>query len=151
MKKRKTAELKAVITVEMSYLVPIVLFLFMLVVYTVFYYHDKNILIGAAGETAVVGAQLERKRGEDEGVNLESIYQDRIRGKLLLFSAPQVSVNHSRQWVEVEAYASKGRMSVRVVQKTAVSGPEEKIRKKRLFNHFVEPDTEKEEVQEEAE
>lgn len=48
---------RGVITVEMSYLIPIVLIIFLLVVYTVFYYHDKNILIGAASETAVTGAQ----------------------------------------------------------------------------------------------
>lgn len=151
MKKSKTAGLKAVVTVEMSYLIPVVLFLFMLVVYTVFYYHDKNILIGAASETAVVGAQMERKEGKEEKVDLESVYQDRIRGKLLLFSAPQVSVNYSRQWVEVEAYAGKGRMAVRVTQKTAVPEPEKKIREKRLFHRVVESGTENEEIQEVAE
>ena len=53
-----------VITVEMSYLIPIILALFLTVIYTTFYYHDKIILFGAAGETAAVGAEMERMPDE---------------------------------------------------------------------------------------
>ena len=77
--------LKGVITVELSYLLPMILMIFLMVVYVTFYYHDKNILIGAASETAVVGAQLERKPDENGKTDLSGFYQERIRGKLILF------------------------------------------------------------------
>ena len=47
----KGTMVQGVITVEMAYIIPIIFILFATIVYTVFFYHDKNILIGAAGET----------------------------------------------------------------------------------------------------
>ena len=40
--------------VEMAYIMPLFLSMFVLVIHTVFYFHDKVILTGAACETAVV-------------------------------------------------------------------------------------------------
>ena len=51
-------------TVEMSFLMPMVLFLIMGCILTAFYYHDKNILSGAAYETAVVGSTRREKKME---------------------------------------------------------------------------------------
>lgn len=45
----KGTMVQGVITVEMAYIIPIIFILFATIVYTVFFYHDKNILIGAAG------------------------------------------------------------------------------------------------------
>lgn len=53
---KKYQEVQGVITVEMAYLMPIIFMVFVLIVYTSFYYHDKQILIGAAAETTAVGA-----------------------------------------------------------------------------------------------
>ena len=55
-------------TIEMSFLMPIILFLIMNCILVVFYYHDKNVLAGAAYETAVVGSTKAR---EKEGVKEE--------------------------------------------------------------------------------
>lgn len=56
-------------TVEMSFLMPIILFLIMGCILSVFYYHDKIILSGAAYETAVVGVQ---RRGRRRGSKKEN-------------------------------------------------------------------------------
>ena len=69
-----TNGLRGSVTVEMAYILPTVIMIFLLIVYTVFYYHDKNILNAAAGETAVLGAQLERQRGK-EGTDLQNFYR----------------------------------------------------------------------------
>ena len=61
-KSKAKRTVSGVITVEMTYIVPMIFFIFVMIIYTVFYYHDKNILIGAAGETAVVAAQMTRQR-----------------------------------------------------------------------------------------
>lgn len=42
-------------TVELTYMMPIIFLAFITTIYIIFYFHDKNILIGAAYETAVVG------------------------------------------------------------------------------------------------
>ncbi len=44
-------------TVEMAYMMPVIFLVFVSAIYMVFYLHDKNIVIGAAYETAIVGAQ----------------------------------------------------------------------------------------------
>lgn len=121
--------LKGIITVELSYLLPMILMIFLMVVYVTFYYHDKNILIGAASETAVVGAQLERKPDENGKTDLSGFYQERIRGKLILFSEAQASVNITRKWVEVSACAERGKMRLNVVQRAPLADPETAIRR----------------------
>ncbi len=129
--------LKGVITVEMSYLVPIILLLFVLVIRTVFYYHDKNIILGAAAETAVLGAQLERKPDEQGRTDLAGFYQERISGKLILFSGSSAAVSKSGGRICVEAAAGSGRMRLRIVQRAAIVEPEKKIRQKRLIEGIV--------------
>lgn len=128
---------RGVITVEMSYLIPIVLLIFLLVMYTVFYYHDKNILIGAASETAAVGAQIERRPDKKGQVGLEEFYQERIGGKLIFFSGVHVSVNISKKWVEIEAYASRKKMRIHILQRAAITEPEKAIRRKRMLDGIV--------------
>ena len=59
-------------TVETSFLMPTILFLIMGCILAVFYYHDKNILSGAAYETAVVGSAKAR---EKDGVAEEELEQ----------------------------------------------------------------------------
>ena len=64
----KDYKVQASMTVEMSFLMPMILFLIMGCILAVFYYHDKNILSGAAYETAVVGSTKAReKEGIKEG------------------------------------------------------------------------------------
>lgn len=132
---------RGVITVEMSYLIPVVLLIFLLVIYTVFYYHDKNILIGAAGETAVAGVQMERRPDKKGQTDLVEFFQERIRGKLVFFSGIQVSVDVSKKWVEVDAYAKRGKMQAHIFQKAAVSEPEKAIRRKRVLENFTPSDS----------
>lgn len=135
--------LKGVITVELSYLLPMILMIFLMVVYVTFYYHDKNILIGAASETAVLGAQMERKPDVKGQTDLAGFYQERIRGKLILFSGAQASVDITRKWVEVNAYADRGRMQLHVVQRAPLSDPETAIRRLWMLEKAVETVKEK--------
>lgn len=130
-----------VITVEMSYLIPVILLIFLLVVYTVFYYHDKNILIGAAGETAVTGVQMERRPDKKRQTDLAEFFQERIRGKLVFFSGIQVSVDISKKWVVVDAYAKRGKMQVHILQRAAITEPEKAIRRKRILENFASSDS----------
>lgn len=118
------------ITVEMAYILPVVFLIFLLVVYTVFYYHDKNILNGAAAETAVVGTHMARQKGKED-VDLQNFYRERVKGKLILLRLTGIEITKSKKSIEVSVHAGKGWMQVSAVQKAALPRPEDKIRKKR--------------------
>ena len=67
MEERKQRWLKGSFTVEMAFLIPMILFLIMGCIRISFYYHDKNIIAGAAYETAVLGRKKGRgKEGKKE-------------------------------------------------------------------------------------
>ena len=81
----KKYKLQGSMTVEMSFLMPMIMFLIMGCILAVFYYHDKNILSGAAYETAVVGSTKARaKDGIKEG-ELEMLFYQRAKDKCIIF------------------------------------------------------------------
>lgn len=128
---------RGVLTIEMAYLMGVILTVFVLIMYTVFYYHDKNILIGAASETAVVGTQSARKPDVDGQTDLSGFYQERIRGKLIFFPGAQAEVSVSSAKVEVTASAAKGFMKLQVVQRAFIKEPEKKIRQKKILETMI--------------
>lgn len=131
-------EIKGILTIELAYLMPILFSIFVLVIHTTFYYHDKNILLGAASETAVVWAQLKRYPGGEQSVDPESIYQERISGKLILFSGASVTTAETDEQVEITANAQSGIFRVNVCGRAAVVMAEEQIRKKRIIENWAE-------------
>lgn len=62
-------------TVEMSLLMPMILFLVMGCVLACFYYHDKNIIAGAAYETAVVGSTKAREKDGIQEAELKALFR----------------------------------------------------------------------------
>lgn len=139
-KSKGNFKLKAILTVELAYLFIVLFSIFVLIIHTVFYYHDKNILQGAASETAVLWAQLERRQGEYVEESAETFYQKRISGKLILFSGSSVSVEQTDEEVIVIASAEKGFMKVRVHGLATIVKPENKIRKKRIVEDWIGPE-----------
>lgn len=131
-------KLKAVLTVELSYLFIILFSIFVIVIHTVFYYHDKNILQGAVNETAVLWAQLERRRDKYTDMSAETFCRERINGKLILFSGISVSVEQTEEEITVIVLAEKGFMKVSVQGTAMIVKPEDKIRKKKILEGWVE-------------
>lgn len=125
----RTAEIyvKGSAVIEMSYIMPVFLLLFVTVIHTVFYYHDKAVINGAAAETAVLGAQLERKRGTEE-YDLNGIFQERIKGKLIYMTNVDVEITNKEDEITVSAKAWKSGMELSISQKASIVKPEEKIR-----------------------
>ena len=123
----KRKYLKASSVIEMSYIMPVFLFLFLLIMYTVFYYHDKAVLNGAAAETAVLGAQAERRK-ETKEYDLEKIFHERTEGKLIFLTGANVTVQKDEKEITVSVSAQKNLMRLSICQKAAIVNPEEKIR-----------------------
>lgn len=121
-------EVRGITTVEMAYIMPVIMLVFLAVIYATFYYHDKNVLIGMAYETAVIGAQQERTpKGMQEG-ELSAFFMERTRSKLILFGGAQMAVSQNDQYVIVQASASKKRMKLDVEMKAPILDPEKYIR-----------------------
>lgn len=115
-------------TVEMSFLMPVVLLLIMSSILGVFYFHDKNIIAGAAYETAVAGSTKAREKGGADKGELERLFEERVGGKCILFPGVSGSVTLSKEEIEVTGTARKGKMSVSVLKRMPVTDPEQKIR-----------------------
>lgn len=120
--------LRGSLTVEMSFLMPLVLFLVMNCILAVFYYHDKNILAGAAYETAVVGSTKAREKDGITEEELKSLFDQRIQNKCIFFAAPDAEIAVGEDEITVTVTASRKRMWVSVEKRAAVTEPEKYIR-----------------------
>lgn len=115
--------------IEMSYIMPIFLGLFVLIIHVVFYYHDKAVINGAAGETALLGAQGER--GKTEGYDLEAFFRERTEGKLIYMTEAKVSVDKTEKEIKVSVSAQRSFMKLEICQKARIIRPERRIRQMR--------------------
>ena len=90
--------------------------------------HDKNILIGAAYETAVVGTQKVRWEEPELKGQLQQLFQERTKGKFLFFSSAEAEIELDEKTVIVRASASKKRMKISAEERATVTDPEKYIR-----------------------
>ena len=125
--KYREKDLSGSAVIEMAYIMPVFLFLFLFIVHTTFYFHDKVILTGAAGETAAVGAQMERKKDTEE-YDMEKMLRQRINGKLIYMKVQNIEIEKADERITVEVRVSRSFMNFTVRQSALIVKPEEKIR-----------------------
>lgn len=125
MENRKTVSGSTV--VEMAYIMPLFLFLCVILIHAVFYYHDKVILNGAACETAVVNAQQKRRHGTGE-FDPEKFFYNRISGKLIFLTVREIRITEDDSETAVEVSAGKSFMNLQLCQRAVAAEPEEVIR-----------------------
>lgn len=123
---KKEKWVKGSSVIEMSYIMPLLFSLFVIIINTSFYYHDKAIIGGAAIETAVAGAQLARR--SEENCDMETLFQQRIYGKLIYMTDVNVKIEVIKNEVQVSAEAERGFMKIKVRRKANIVIPEKKIR-----------------------
>lgn len=127
-KKKSTRYWAGSFTVEMAFLMPMILFLILGCILAAFYYHDKNIISAAAYETAVVGSTKAReKEGVSEGT-LNQLFEERVGRKCILFTNAKATCTVAEDRIEVTAFARKKRMSLSVKSEAAITKPEKYIR-----------------------
>ena len=117
-------KLRGVFTIEVAYLFPLIMLVFVVLLYLLFYYHDKNVLLGAAHETAAYGAGFE----ETEKEILEDYFTARVKGKLLLFTKLEKETVIQKEKVTVTCIASKDLLSLQVECSVNQTEPEDYIR-----------------------
>lgn len=123
--------LKASLMVETAYIMPVVFLSFMLGLYMLFYFHDKNILLGAGYETVVVGSEQMKWNEENLEGKMEKFFRERVQGKMIFFSTPKVTVRCEKDKLSLIASVKKRKMSLQVRQERTVIRQEKYIRKKR--------------------
>nr|WP_317283233.1 pilus assembly protein [uncultured Sellimonas sp.] len=124
----KKKKLKASFTVEAAILVSMILFLLYGIILVLFYYHDKNILTGAAFETVTVAARKQIREppfGEEE---TEKLLKERISGKMLIFRRAEVEVECQKNYVWISVQASRKGMHITTQARAGITEPEKKIR-----------------------
>lgn len=124
-------------TIEMSFLTPIILFLIMNGILVSFYCHDKNILLGAAYETAVVGSNKIREVPPVTSEQLEQLFYERVGNKCVLFSGGNVQVTISTNEITVKVNAKKGRLRMSLEKRAAVTEPEKRIRDRNKIKEIL--------------
>lgn len=137
MKKRMKWTLKGSFTVEASFIVPMILFLIMACIFAVFYYHDKNVLLGVAYETSVVGSSKSREVSGVDAEEIQSLAYERIQGKCIILNHPQVTVELSEEELEVGVTASGRKMRMSGEKKAPITDPEKYIRDLRKIQGLV--------------
>lgn len=124
-KHKKVRYVNGSAVVEMSYILPLSFLLFLLIIYSVFYYHDKAVLTGAAAETAVTGAQLERKK---EKYDMKDFFKERVKGKLIYMTETDIDIQKEKNEIIVSVSAQKSWMKLNICQKAVIVKPEDIIR-----------------------
>ena len=121
-------EMRGSVTIEMAYIMPLIFLVFFLSIMGIFYYHDKNIISGCAYETAVIGSTRAR---EKEGITeefLKTVFEERVRGKCILFAGLQTDISIGDNEIVMKAAARRRGMKVSVIQRASITEPEKYIR-----------------------
>ena len=116
-------------TIEMAYIGPMTVLIIMVIIYIVFFFFDKNIVIGAAAETATIGAALERREDINDEIDLEDVFIRKVDGKLVMYRNYELSVEKTGDKVFVNVTVSKGLLGFSISQGTEVTKPETIIRR----------------------
>jgi len=116
-------------TIEMAYIAPMTMLIIMAIIYIVFFFYDKNIVIGAAAETAAIGAGLERREDIKDEINLEELFNERVNGKLVMYRNYEVSVDKSGKTISVNVRVSRGPLGFSISQSAEIMMPETTIRR----------------------
>ena len=128
--KSRKKELKGSITVEMSFILPMIIFIIFLLINTVFYYHDKAVLSGAVAETVEQGIE-DIREDKNSSTDLESYLRSRIGKKLIFLRPTGISATKSDNKVRIKVDAGKGAFKTSVHLEGDVPYPEEKLREKK--------------------
>lgn len=115
-------------TVEMSFLMPVILLIIMSSIFGFFYFHDKNIFAGAAYETVAAGSIKAREKETMDAGELEALFQERVGDKCILLTGITGSVTVSDDEIELRGTGQGRGMTVSVLKRMSVTDPEKKIR-----------------------
>ena len=125
---------KGSLTIEATIIIPLCIFVIGILLYSLFYYHDKIVLHAASSETAIYGSY--EKEPSEEG--LENHIESRIWGRLLLFSDIEHQIKITRDEIEIISHTKQGPMSLSIRSMAKRTEPENYIRASRKIKKIGE-------------
>ncbi|MBQ8804128.1 MAG: pilus assembly protein [Tyzzerella sp.] len=125
---------KGSFTIEAAVIVPLILLVFIVILNSLFYYHDRNVIAAAAYETVAVGSGRE----EWTETELETYFQERTKGRMLLFSKVEGQVTLADTQVKIACVAKKKSMTISVKRVMRRTEPENYIRNIRKIEKIQE-------------
>ena len=117
-------KLKGSLTVEGAFVIPFVLFLFAMLMYLFFYYHDKSVLAGSVQSAAIYGDSREMPTEQQ----IEAFLTKEISGRLLYFSNIEKEIELEKTHIMVRCFSEKNSMTVEGEYKLSRTKPEQFIR-----------------------
>lgn len=121
-------------TIEAAVIVPLILFIFGVLVHILFYWHDKNILMSTAHETVALGSS----RDEMAEMELKHYFFERVEGKLLLFNRVECVSHVDEDQVTLTWNGCKGSMATHGEYSIRKTEPEDYIREIRKLKKLGE-------------
>ena len=88
----------------------------------------KNIIAGAAYDTAVTGSTKVREKDGIRESELNALFKERVGRKCILFSRIRVQSSVGKDEIKVQAAARRKKMAISVESRAAVTEPEKYIR-----------------------
>jgi len=125
---------KGTFTIEASFIVPVILLIFSVIITMLFYFHDKNVVSAITHETLAMGCS----RDEISEEELEKYFLSRLNGKLILFSRPAVDAHIDGGQMQMECTARKEKMRLHVEMEMKHTDPEKHIWKLRRLKKLEE-------------
>lgn len=116
--------LKASFTVEAAFVIPLILFLFVILMYLFFYYHDKTVLIAGVQEAAVYGCGRSMPKEQE----IEAFLLNQIDNRLLLFSKVEDEVQIKKDEIIVCCWSESKGMRIEANVAHSRTEPERFIR-----------------------
>ena len=117
-------KMKASVTIEASFVLPLFLFVFMVSTYCLFYNHDKQVVSAAAYETVAVMSGREDLKMEE----IEAYFKERVEGRTFLFEKINVEVETKDKNIKLICSGRKRGMSFELEREMAITNPEDYIR-----------------------
>lgn len=114
-------------TVEAAVIIPLILFIFGVLLHILFYWHDKNILMSTAHEMVALGSS----RSEMSEMELEYAFYSRMKGRMLIFDNVECDPKIEEDLVTIAWSGSKKMMLTKGEYSMKRTKPETYIRKNR--------------------
>ncbi len=119
---------KASTTIELAYMMPIVLLAFTSIIYLAFYFHDKSILYSTLMEGTIIQKQQLHVQEPIKEADLEKHIKYQLSNKLLFFKLSSLNIVVTSEQINIEAIIEKHNLKIKEKNQRLLKRPEDNIR-----------------------
>lgn len=131
-------KLKGSATIEMAFVMPVILLAFTAVVYIGFFFHDKNVLQALVYEGLVIGSSSYRMEAEVDTEVVETFIREKAELRMIYFSLSELEVEVEAEEILVKAIGINGKLELNIERKLALTEPETMVRSTEILTQWLE-------------